>query len=252
MYSKIFIFKFFVNYQIPKIYIERSYKMKNKSSNVLLGVFLILMGIGFAGRTLNLWHFSIFFHGWWTLFIIVPCLVSVSKNGFNPIPTAGLIIGFLLLLSEWHLFPGYLIWRLFFPIIFVIAGVSILYKDSSRKKRTKQHISPEAHSDAPEYSAIFSSQNLTFDYETFNGASINAIFGGIDLNLRNAYFQEDVVLNCTSVFGGIDIRVPANINVQVSCVPIFGGVSNRAKNNNPGAPTLFINANCMFGGIDIR
>ena len=107
-------------------------------------------------------------------------------------------------------------------------------------------------SDTPEYSAIFSSQDITFDYETFNGSTINAIFGGIDLNLRNAYFQEDVVLNCTSVFGGIDIHVPANINVQVSCIPIFGGVSNKRNGNNPGAPTLFINATCMFGGIDIQ
>ena len=53
---------------------------------------------------------------WWTLFIIVPCLVSVAKNGFNPLPTAGLIIGLLWLLSAWNLFPSYLIWRLFFII----------------------------------------------------------------------------------------------------------------------------------------
>lgn len=226
--------------------------MKNKSNNILIGTFLILIGIGFAGRALNLWHFSLFFRGWWTLFIIVPCLVSVAKNGFNPLPTAGLIIGLLWLLSAWDLFPSYLIWRLFFPIIFIIAGANILYKDSARKKRTKQRINPKTQADTPEYSAIFSSQDITFDYETFNGSTINAIFGGIDLNLRNAYFQEDVVLNCTSVFGGIDIHVPANINVQISCIPIFGGVSNKRNSNNPGAPTLFINATCMFGGIDIQ
>ena len=79
--------------------------MKLKSNQSLWGVILILFGIGFAGNALDFWRFSIFFHGWWTLFIIVPCAVSIAQKGFEPLPTAGLIIGILFLLSSWDILP---------------------------------------------------------------------------------------------------------------------------------------------------
>ena len=225
--------------------------MKLKSNQSLWGVILILFGIGFAGNALDFWRFSIFFHGWWTLFIIVPCAVSIAQKGFEPLPTAGLIIGILFLLSSWDILPRSAVFKLFFPIVLVLIGLSILFKDSAYKKHFKDS-STTYHSDSPEYNAIFGSQKITCNNEVFTGATLNSIFGGIDMDIRTAYLQEDIVVNCTTVFGGIDIRVPANVNVQVSSVPIFGGVSNRGKNRNAGAPTIFINATCMFGGINIK
>lgn len=223
-----------------------------KSSTSIWGFLLIILGLIFTINVISPWTFHIFFRGWWTLFIIVPCVISVSKNGFNPMPTTGLIIGILLLLSEWHIIPSSFIWRMFFPIILIVFGISLILKDSSAKNKMRQNGPVNSQSDVPDYRAILGSQKINYDDDTFIGATIDSIFGGMELNLRNAYFQEDVVINCTSIFGGINIFVPSNINVKVSCVPILGGVSNRIKNNNPNAPTLFINATCMFGGIDIK
>ncbi len=225
--------------------------MNLKSNHSLWGAVLILCGIGFAGNALGLWHFSIFFKGWWTLFIIIPCVVSIAQKGFDPLPTAGLIIGLLFLLSAWGILPSGIVFKLFFPVLLVLVGCNILFKDSIQKKHFKD-TNTAYHSDSPEYNAVFSGQKITCDNEIFTGATLNSIFGGMDLNLRNAYLQEDIVINCTAVFGGIDIRVPATVNVQVSSVPIFGGISNHVKNRNPGAPTIFVNATCMFGGIDIK
>lgn len=226
--------------------------MKNKSSNTLWGVIFILFGLCIAGKALNLWHFNLFFNGWWTLFIIIPCVVSVAQHGFNPVPTAGLVIGLLLLFSAWGIFPSGFIFKMFFPIMLVVIGFNLVFKDSMQKNKFKASSNVQYQQDMPDYVAIFSGQKITCDNEAFTGANMNAIFGGIDLNLRNAYLQEDIVVNCTAVFGGIDIFIPKGINVKVSCVPIFGGVSNRCRNNIDGAPTLFINATCMFGGIDIK
>lgn len=224
--------------------------MNAKSNHSLWGVILILCGIGFAGNVLGFWNFSIFFKGWWTLFIIIPCVVSVAQKGFAPAPTAGLIIGLLLLLSSWGFVPNGLVFKLFFPVLLVFIGCNIILKGSSQKKHFKD--AGNINSDSPEYNAIFGGQTITCNNEIFTGAALNSIFGAIDLNLRDAYIQEDVVVNCTTIFGGIDIRVPSGINVQVSSVPIFGAVDNRVKNRNPGSPTIFVNATCMFGGIDIK
>lgn len=46
--------------------------MQNKK-NIILGIILIALGIIFGGNALNLFSINVFFKGWWTLFIIIPC-----------------------------------------------------------------------------------------------------------------------------------------------------------------------------------
>ena len=71
--------------------------------------------------------------------------------------------------------------------------------------------------------------------------------------MRNAIIEKDCAITATSIFGGIDILVPDNINVKINSNSIFGGVSE--KNHRPtvqGTPTVYINATCMFGGVEIK
>ena len=55
--------------------------MQNKQSNTL-GIVLILLGVFLAGKIFLDWDFSIFFDGWWTLFIIVPSALAIKKKVF--------------------------------------------------------------------------------------------------------------------------------------------------------------------------
>ena len=87
----------------------------------------------------------------------------------------------------------------------------------------------------------------------FKGTNLTATFGGMKCDLRNSIIEENIVVNATAIFGGIDIIVPDNINVKVKSSSIFGGVSD--KNKRPvieGVPTLYINATCVFGGVEIK
>ena len=104
----------------------------------------------------------------------------------------------------------------------------------------------------PEYSAIFASSKFKYPNDIFTGTCINSIFGSVVLDLRDAIINEDVVINASVIFAGADIYVPSNVNIKVSSVPIFGGVSNKVYNQNVSGPTIFINATCMFGGLDIK
>ena len=63
--------------------------------------------------------------------------------------------------------------------------------------------------------AVFSSQKVNTSDEKFEGASISCVFGGVSLDLREAKITSDIVINATSVFGGIDILVSDNVNVKV-------------------------------------
>ena len=104
-----------------------------------------------------------------------------------------------------------------------------------------------------EYCATFSGQDINLDGEQFKGADITAVFGGVKLDLTKAIIEEDVVINTSSIFGGIDIFVPENVKVKVKSSSIFGGVSDKKKHSeNTEAHTIYINSTCVFGGVEIK
>ena len=85
---------------------------------------------------------------------------------------------------------------------------------------------------------------------------MSVAFGGIELDLSRAIIQQDVVIEASCAFGGIDIRVPNNVKVEIDCTPILGGVDNKASapysSDGKPIPTIFINATCILGGIDVK
>ena len=104
-----------------------------------------------------------------------------------------------------------------------------------------------------EYCATFGSVTADYTKEEFKGASLEAVFGGVTCDLRGATIKKDVVISASAVFGGIDIYVPDDVAVKVRSTPIFGGVSNKAKNDSSDhAKTIYIDATCIFGGVEIK
>ena len=97
--------------------------MKLSRTDLFWGIALIVIGIGFGGEALGLWNFEVFFNGWWTLFIIVPCLNSMFESGIKRSNTIGLTIGSLLLLSSWNVVPEELV----VPLLLVVIGGVLIF-----------------------------------------------------------------------------------------------------------------------------
>jgi hypothetical protein len=81
-----------------------------------------------------------------------------------------------------------------------------------------------------------------------------ALFGGMDLDLRNAIFEApQVEISGFWCFGGLDIKVPEGIEVQDQTAGVFGGTDVRDIGDPaPGAPTLVIKGLTLFGGVSVR
>jgi hypothetical protein len=81
-----------------------------------------------------------------------------------------------------------------------------------------------------------------------------AVFGGIDLDLREAVFEgQEVEITGVWCFGGLDIKVPAGLEVRDHTVGIFGGTDVRdLGEHRPGAPTLVIKGLALFGGVAVK
>ena len=229
--------------------------MRNKLGTTLWGILLVLAGIGFAGNALGFWRFELFFDGWWTLFIIVPCIISIIQNGFNAANTIGIVVGVLLFLSAQNIINRGLMGKLMFPIILVAIGLSILFRGKFRNNTDPNIIEVEnLNSKGPlDYTAIFGGQDIRIDGEKFSGATVTCIFGGVELNLRDAIIDRDVEIVVTAIFGGAEIFMPPNVKVKAITTPIFGGVSNRAlSSTDENAHTVYVNCTCIFGGLEIK
>lgn len=96
--------------------------MKNRN---VLGLILVVLGAILLLQAFNIIQEDwIFFPGWWTLFLIIPAIVSMSRTGVT-IGNAILLVvgvGFLLQLQGLSL-HGFLV-----PSIFIVIGVGILLK----------------------------------------------------------------------------------------------------------------------------
>ena len=227
--------------------------MKPRISNYIWGFFFMILGIIFFGNNFFHWNFTIFFAGWWTLFIIIPCLVSIIQDGPRTGSIIGLLIGLSLLLTRQNILDPNLIGKLIVPVIFVLIGLVIMFANSFRGQRPSQAEYTKMKDGNRHYTATFSGQNIHCDNEIFEGASIDAVFGSVTLRLDQAIINEDVIINCNATFGGVEVFLPSDVNVKISSTPIFGGVSNKRRNfANPSAPTVYISATCMFGGVDIK
>lgn len=224
----------------------------NKMNNLLWGLIFIVVGVIFGLNALEMTNINIFFDGWWTLFIIVPCFIGLFNDEDKSGNLIGLVIGVCLLLGCLDLIDFELIWKLMVPSILVLIGLSFIFKDSFNSK-VKKEMKKINKGDTKEYFATFGGQTIDFSKEEFTGCSINAVFGGVKCQLNDSIIEEDVIINASAIFGGITIYVPENVNVKITSTSMFGGVSDERKLKNKNAKhTIYINATSVFGGVEIK
>lgn len=195
---------------------------------------------------------NIFFDGWWTLFIIVPSITSLFESGSNKTSSIiFLVIGILFLLASQGLFEFEILWEILLPAIVILIGLSLIFGhkvDFNVKEKTKCLDSKDTES----IFAAFGEQNVSKSGEKFEKANLNAIFGAVKLDLREAKLEKETVIGAWAIFGGIEILVPEDCIVKVKGTPIFGGISNERKNNEDAKKTIYIEAYAIFGGLDIK
>jgi hypothetical protein len=102
--------------------------------------------------------------------------------------------------------------------------------------------------------AIFGGSTRKGKWRVRRNTQSLAVFGGVDLDMREAVFEDQVVeISGLWCFGGLDIKVPAGIEVRDQVVGIFGGSDvGDLGEHQPGAPTLVIKGLALFGGVSVK
>lgn len=165
----------------------------------------------------------------------------------------GILIGVALLLGARDIVAYDLLWKLAVPVILVIIGLSIIFKDTCNKKINDKIKKINNGKNEENIFAAFSGQDVNFNKKEFNGKDLTAVFGGIKCDLSSSILKNDVVINANAIFGGIDIIVPKDVNVVIKSTSIFGGTGDkRTDKTETKNPTIYINATCLFGGVDVK
>ena len=218
------------------------------SGRTLFGLILILLGVLFFLDQTDLADFGDIISQWWPLILIGIGLAQALQTPRNLLAaTIFVTLGVLFLLSNlWDLS----FWSVVWPLAIIGAGVWLLVK----RDRTAPSASSEA--ETIYLTATFAGLETASTSRSFRGGSLNATFGGLELDLHQAILApEGATLSATALFGGIDIRVPRSWRVIVEGNPIFGGIENSATldtDTPESAPSLTIKASVLFGGLEIN
>ena len=226
-----------------------------KVKPIIWGIAIIALGVIFGGNALGLFHFDVFFDGWWTLFIIVPSVISLITEKERLTSLAFLAAGVILLLAAQDAFSYDVAWKAILATALILFGLSILIKtifhSNSDKEVEKKVKEMEDSKGMDAQMAVFSSNERTYNGEKFLGSNLMAVFGGAELDIRNATFDKDAVIKAFALFGGIDIIVPDDVEIKTKSAFFFGGISDDRKDLSKGKRVLYVDAAGGFGGITI-
>lgn len=241
--------------------------------NITFGLILILVGLVF------LWGMFAGYDAWdyirtyWPTILIIIGFFNLFDKRSSKLGNLILIfIGAALQVDRLDLLD-FNVWKLFWPILLIVFGISILMPSKSKSytyssgEYNKNFDEDDFEKDEEELeyddinnenyiskSTILSGSTIRNSSKSFKGGSVSVVLGGIDLDLRYADIgKKDATLNVNVLLGGIDILVPDNWNVHIKTTHVLGGTDNHTRfNDDPNAPVLTITGSVILGGIDIK
>jgi predicted membrane protein len=105
--------------------------------------------------------------------------------------------------------------------------------------------------------SIFSGARRVVTTQDFQGGEVMVIFGGAELDLRQAgMIADSATIEINALFGGVEIKVPRNWSAVVQGVGIFGGFADNTVQPDPAqwpvVKQLFVRGTAALGGVDVK
>lgn len=172
-------------------------------------------------------------------------LVEQRRLAVGPLIVIG--VGLLLLGSTTGIAP--LDWGVLWPLALVGLGVWLLVHRSS-----PDDTAASVGDHRVQATAVLAGHELRSTSRAFEGGSLTALLGGVDLDLRDAQLAEGgATLDVTAILGGVELTVPEGWRVDVRATSILGGFDDdrRRAPTAEDAPTLTITGLLLLGGGDI-
>lgn len=241
---------------------------------MLFGIVFLGFNFGFIPRVLE--HVIIS----WPMLLIVLGVSHYLRRKVVSGTILVLIGSFFIIPRFIEAFPAYFpgfngdFTHIYWPLLLIAAGILIItgkifgpkwgfdewnherhYERRQRRHHQRDYSRYSVSGNGFSKNSVFGSgEHIVLDPE-FKGGELNAVFGGITLDLRRTSLPVgETVLDVNAVFGGITIFVPSDWFVETHMDAVFGGFQDNRMPKEPLDTTkkLIVTGSCVFGGGEIR
>mgnify|MGYP006287253633 CR=1 FL=1 len=217
------------------------------SSQVLIGALVVLVGVILLAESTDLYDAGFLLRYIPSVFVLLGLYVLV-RSGFRNVfgPLLVVVVAGLWQLTALDLIEGADLVD-FWPLVIVFFGLSLLLGHLRRR--------PRGVSDAHVTSfAAFGGSEKRSTSKAFTGADLTAVFGGAELDLRDAAVADPPAhVSANVMFGGVELIVPREWNVQLDVIPLFGGAADERprREEEHEAVDLVVSGLVLFGGVSV-
>jgi hypothetical protein len=234
--------------------------------------------IVFVGVALLLDHMGILPFGqvyrFWPLLLVLAGIMNILSLSGRVFGFLLIAVGVLLELNKFGLI--HLSFADIWPLAIIAVGVLLIWGSletrgvihrksgsewtpASAAQTFRQKIAEATSETATSINAvaIFGGCERRFTGQHFQGGKATSIFGGIEIDFRDADIDEEAVLEISCVFGGVELRVPETWYVHSRSLPVFGGFEDKTRQTKIDPPagtkrkTLIVTGIVVFGGVEI-
>jgi predicted membrane protein len=240
----------------------RSAGSRNPHWGVISGGILALVGLLILLDNMGVHAVSNIYRFWPVILILIGLWNLTSQSG-RVFGIVMIILGVLFQLDS--LGVAHFSWGEIWPLAIIGAGLLVMW--SSLQARRVSKVVTDVLGGKPQTDprttlnevAIFGGIERRITSQDFQGGYIQAVFGGVELDLRDAnMIKDEANLEINAVFGGVELRVPDTWQVVSRGQAFFGGFVDNTRNYrsenpaNPGKKSLFLTGSAVFGGVEIK
>lgn len=239
------------------------YPRHSKLVSFVTAAVFIIVGLLFLGRNFGIIDYDLFdiLVSWQMLLVVIGIVNLIKQHFFGGMITIAIGVYFLLpeitgITGEWV--------RMSWPVLLILVGIMILFKpkryrfnnhwDGGRPEYAKEVYSSEDGFVVSD-NTFGSVQQIVLD-PVFRGARIKNTFGGTVLDLRRSKLeapQTFIDIDCT--FGGVEIYLPSDWNLQTQIDALIGGCDDKRYNTSVEIDkehALIVRGKVSFGGIEFK
>lgn len=211
-----------------------------------VGILLIALGVLFLLDRGDVLDAGDTIAQWWPVILIIAGLMYFSFSPPHVIIPGILILVGLALLAGTLDFIDQDLTQFIWPGVLVLIGLWVIVGPSRRGTSVADRVNSVV---------AFFGRDVRTSSQQFRGGSILTVFGGTQVDLRNARpVESGAAFDVVCAFGGVEFAVPEGWRVRITGLPLFGGWSNKTKGEvlAADAPLLSIEAIVAFGGIEVN
>jgi hypothetical protein len=226
---------------------------KSVSSQVILGLFVIGLGLLFLLDNLDIFEYRRIFAFWPSVFILIGVIKLTDTKSANGKVIGGALIAIGTLLTLNHM--GFLSfnWRNLWPLVIIGVGGSVVYRALWGRKQLESAPKADQDSDSVvDITAIVGGFDRRITTPNFRGGEVTAVAGGAVLDLRGSSIEGEAVINVFVAMGGVTLKVPPDWTVILHGTPILGGFDEKTIVPPNNTKRLIVKGYAIMGGVEVR